>query len=97
MKREDYFVQLVVAALLQFIMLGAATTFALRGGAYPLGSFLAADVACGLSLLGVIACLRRGYLAAKIGAAILCILPAIHVYHSIKRNEHALTHLWKSS
>ena len=96
MKSEDHFIHLVVATLLQFVMLGAGTTFSPRGGDYPLSSYLTADITCGLSLLFVIACLSRGYLAAKIGAVILCILPAMHIYRSITNNLPIFIHEWQN-
>lgn len=97
MKREDHFVQLVIAFLLQVVGVGFGTQLSPRGYSYPVSDYLCADVLIGLSMLPVLACLRRGYLAAKVGAVLLCILPSIYLYHSIQRNSPSLIHAWLNS
>ncbi|MBL9133540.1 MAG: hypothetical protein JNG86_20180 [Verrucomicrobiaceae bacterium] len=90
MKREDHFVQFVFAGLSGAIS-GALSLdlSSMTGPPYDsetvLWPFLLADVLCGLSILLIISCLRRGYRAVKIGALLVCWLPLLHLYYSTQR------------
>jgi hypothetical protein len=97
MKKEDHFVQLVMAALLGMATVQFGIKFmSVRSQAPPeLLRFLIADALCGLTILPILACLRRGYPSAKIGAVILCILPLIYINYSVKKNGRILIREWK--
>jgi hypothetical protein len=91
MKREDHFAQLVLAALSGVLAMVLGTAGIVPYGSdAELGSFLLADVLCGLSILLIISCLRRGYAAVKVGALLVCLFPILHIYHSIERNDHII-------
>jgi len=97
MKREDHFVKLILAALL-----GVGTMGLGSGGLSPRGTdtpelqqFLVADVLCGLSILLILSCLRRGYPAVKVGALLVCFFPSVYIYHSIEKNGRILIREWK--
>jgi hypothetical protein len=90
MRREDHFVQFVFAGLSGVISGALSIDFSSTTG-HPYGSetvlwpFVLADVLCGLSILLIISCLRRGYRAVQIGALLVCWLPFLHLYYSIQR------------
>ena len=91
MKREDHFVQLILAALFGWVSMPFGMAgIAPYGSDAELRSFLLADVLCGLSILLIISCLRRGYPAVKVGALLVCLFPILHIYHSIGRNEYII-------
>ncbi len=81
MKREDHTAQLWIALILQvFVLLFMPP---IHRHSYPISEYLLADLFLPLSLLPVIAALRRGAIAAKACSLPLSILPAYYAFASV--------------
>jgi hypothetical protein len=80
MKQENHVAQLSVSLILQLlILLLAAASFGIRDYC-SLERSLLAVLLLGLSLLPVIAAIRRGPMAAKACAVLLFLMPAYCIY-----------------
>lgn len=68
--------------------------FSHYGHGYPINEYLLADLLLGLSLLPVIAAVRRGLIAAKACALMLFLVPACYIYLSFRYKGPIFIHLW---
>jgi biotin transporter BioY len=94
MKQEDHVAQLSVSLILQvFVLLLAAASFGVRDY-YSFQQSLLVVLLLGLSLLPVIAAIRRGPMAAKACGLMLALLPADYAYGLISFNWPIIVHEW---
>ena len=92
MKQENHVAQLSVSLILQvFVLLLAAASFGVRDY-YSLQQSLLIALLLGLSLLPVIAAIRRGPMAAKACGLMLAVLPLLYIYGLVQSNWAALIH-----
>lgn len=85
MKPESHVSQLVAAQALQLIVLALALWFySYHVHGYPVLLYLITDLFLGLSLLPVMAAIRRGPIVAKFCGLLLLLLPAYYISYSIR-------------
>lgn len=77
MQQENHVAQLSVSLILQISVVMMMSSH--LGHDYPVNEFLLADLFLGLSLLPVIAALRRGCWTRKLAACALAVLPLAYV------------------
>ena len=77
MKNEDHAAQLSVSLILQISVVLMVSSH--LGHDYPVNEYLLADLFLGLSLLPVIAALRRGDWTKKLAACALALLPLAYM------------------